>query len=460
MIRTLYYIFVKTVINFFVIAEKIVRWIVFLLLFLLLCRFGCDLFLSLTDKEVVPSWVCCIIYFISVILMYCISSILSFFHFDEPFTDKLFGKWWFRYQAFDYTWRNKVAWVNAICLFVIAIIGWLMVFVFDTEFTRIAYKGMLACIHLLSRSLGIGYKPTLLALFYGNFFVKVLSCMMLLFALLHNRSHRNNALIFTRSGLCCILFYVCSIGYDCFNSVSEIFLEGIEQQCACIYDYLLEYAYVDSHSMAYEVFNILLVPTIYTLTLNVILFAYIWNYEGGSCDDEDDEEYSNYKLSIATIDDKALFRLVMMRTFYSVYVLSSVCKKRIKQLTKNFDIEYMSHLTAEEENALLQSNQRKTFSQRLHAAVVNASLFTGLQQEYGSFILYICSITHTEEEQIKQPCTDKVLSVRAAILANDLRFRGFKYIGEAAAIDILMTLQRSLKKRKHLNEFRLFNKEK
>lgn len=236
MIRTLYYIFAKTVINFFITVENIVKWIAATLFILLLFRLGCDIFLSLTSYEYVPTWMNWIIYVISIILTI---RILCYFSFEEPFTDKLFGKWWFRYQAFDYTWRNKVAWVNAICLFVIAIIGWFMVFVFDTEFTRIAYKGMLASIHLLSRSLGIGYKPTLLALFYGNFFVKVLSCMMLFLALFHNRSQRKNTLIFTRSGICCILFYVCSIGYECFHIVSKIFFRGIEQQCACIYDYLL-----------------------------------------------------------------------------------------------------------------------------------------------------------------------------------------------------------------------------
>lgn len=465
MIQTLSYILIKTFLNLVTAIEKSIRWVAMIIVLVLLYKLGTNILTSLLNRPTLPSWLSAVLYIITCPFSIWLCVKLEIY--GTEYNLKLMAKWKLRHRGFHKTWRNKLAWFNAICLFLLALIIWFFITV-DTEATQITYNTLLKAIHLLSRMIGIGYKPTLLALFYLLQLTEILSALILFFALFHDYKNRKSFKIFIRSGLCCIALYAFYVVSNIYSSVQPIIFESINQQCDDIYDTIVYWSRMDYnpfseapigfHSVAYEALNIIIIPAICTIALNAILFVIIWNYKVKN--EDKDVEIADDK---EETDDNLSFMLLLLRTFLGQSYKNALdeTNERIKNLSNNFDAQYMAQLTTDDECSILGNDEHKISPERLHAAVVNASIFLKLQQEYGSFLDYVCCLTDVEKEEFKiHSFSDEELSAKATILANDLRFRGFKYIGESAAIDLLMTLQHSTKRRKSLYEFRLFNRNK
>lgn len=89
---------------------------------------------------------------------------------------------------------------------------------------------------------------------------------------------------------------------------------------------------------------------------------------------------------------------------------------------------------------------------------VNARQFVTVVQEFGSFRAYIESLIHPAGSGQDQPSPG--LGTQAVMVANDMRWRGFKQIGPSRALELLGKMYGIRRPSANLPDFHVFSKHK
>lgn len=135
-----------------------------------------------------------------------------------------------------------------------------------------------------------------------------------------------------------------------------------------------------------------------------------------------DEEWGKLRL-----DDAYLFEMLLLESFQAGLSWECVLNKReaFRIAFDQFDIEKVREYDAEKIDSLMQNPGIIRNRKKLDAAVTNASVFTSIIQEYGSFQQYL----RTFWDGV--PIHDYVstTTLMSDSISKDLRKRGMKFVG-------------------------------
>lgn len=144
--------------------------------------------------------------------------------------------------------------------------------------------------------------------------------------------------------------------------------------------------------------------------------------------------YHDEEWGVPIFDDHKLFEALLLETFQAGLSWWAILKKRehFREAFCDFDTHQIAQLTDYDVEKLLQNKGIIRNRGKITGAIANARAFIEIQKEVGSFSDYMWSFTngmsiqHTFEQTHQIPQTTAL----AIQMSNDLKKRGFKYIGK------------------------------
>lgn len=138
-------------------------------------------------------------------------------------------------------------------------------------------------------------------------------------------------------------------------------------------------------------------------------------------------QYHDKEWGIPVHDDQKLFEMLILECFQAGLSWECVLNKQeaFRLAFDNFDLEKICAYDEEKLNTL--QNNKSIIRNRLKikAAVNNAIVFRNIQQEYGSFSLYLW---HCTDHQVIYEKGETKSSLSDAV-SKDLQKRGMKFVG-------------------------------
>lgn len=157
-----------------------------------------------------------------------------------------------------------------------------------------------------------------------------------------------------------------------------------------------------------------------------------------------EKNYHDYEWGEVTHDERTLFEFLILETMQAGLSWSTILNKRkaFQSAFDNFDYFKIVNYDAQKINALLNNPAIIRNKLKIKAAISNASCFINIQKEFGSFDRYIWNFTNNQ--QIINSWT-KISEIPAqtelsTLIAQDLRKRGFKFIGSTTIYAFLQAI--------------------
>jgi DNA-3-methyladenine glycosylase I len=145
------------------------------------------------------------------------------------------------------------------------------------------------------------------------------------------------------------------------------------------------------------------------------------------------EKYHDEEWGVPVYEDRKLFEFLTLETFQAGLSWITILRKRenFRRAFDDFDYQKVAVYTEEKISELMQDAGIIRNTLKVRAAVSNAQAFMRVQQEFGSFSVYIWGFTggktiqnnrrHISEVPANTPLSDEI--------SKDLKKRGFKFVG-------------------------------
>lgn len=144
-------------------------------------------------------------------------------------------------------------------------------------------------------------------------------------------------------------------------------------------------------------------------------------------------EYHDKEWGVPVHDDRLLFEMLILESAQSGLSWATILKKRHGYLSAfdYFDVKKISKYTNKEIEKLLHNPEIVRHKQKISATVENAKAFIKVQEEHGSFDVYIWSFVNGKPIQNSWKKTSDIptSSTISEHMSKDLKKRGFKFIG-------------------------------
>ena len=144
--------------------------------------------------------------------------------------------------------------------------------------------------------------------------------------------------------------------------------------------------------------------------------------------------YHDDEWGVPIFDDHKLFEALLLETFQAGLSWWAILKKRehFREAFHDFDLHRVAQLTAYDVEKLLFNKGIIRNKGKITAAITNARSFIEIQKEVGSFSEYMWSFTNGVPIQNRFEQTHEIPQTTALAIqmSNDLKKRGFKYIGK------------------------------
>ena len=144
--------------------------------------------------------------------------------------------------------------------------------------------------------------------------------------------------------------------------------------------------------------------------------------------------YHDDEWGVPIFDDHKLFEALLLETFQAGLSWWAILKKReyFREAFHDFDTHRVAQLTAYDVEKLLLNKGIIRNKGKITAAITNARSFLEIQKEVGSFSEYMWSFTNGVPIQNRFEQTHEIPQTTdlAIQMSNDLKKRGFKYIGK------------------------------
>lgn len=133
-------------------------------------------------------------------------------------------------------------------------------------------------------------------------------------------------------------------------------------------------------------------------------------------------------------DDRLLFEFLTLESAQAGLAWITILRKRegYRMAFCNFDFEAVARMTVEDEARLCQFGGIVRNRLKIHAAIVNARLFSEIVGEYRSFYNYIISFFPNRQRIVNDIPGIDVVPASSPIsdaISKDMRRRGFKFFG-------------------------------
>ena len=144
--------------------------------------------------------------------------------------------------------------------------------------------------------------------------------------------------------------------------------------------------------------------------------------------------YHDNEWGVPIYDDHKLFEAFLLETFQAGLSWWAVLKKRehFREAFHDFNVARVAEITDYDVEKLLQNKGIIRNRGKITGAIANARAFMEIQKEVVSFCDFIWSYTNGVPIQNKYEQTHQIPQTTklATLMSNDLKKRGFKYIGK------------------------------
>ncbi|MGB0254899.1 MAG: DNA-3-methyladenine glycosylase I [Flavobacteriaceae bacterium] len=144
--------------------------------------------------------------------------------------------------------------------------------------------------------------------------------------------------------------------------------------------------------------------------------------------------YHDNEWGIPVYDDHKLFEALLLETFQAGLSWWAILKKRehFREAFHNFDVKQVAQMTDYDVDILLQNKGIIRNRGKITGAIANARAFIEIQKTVGSFSDFMWSYTDGVpiQNQFEQSRELPQTTALAEQMSNDLKKRGFKYIGK------------------------------
>lgn len=146
-----------------------------------------------------------------------------------------------------------------------------------------------------------------------------------------------------------------------------------------------------------------------------------------------DIEYHDTEWGVPIHDDTKLFEFLLLDAFQAGLSWSTILAKRenFRKAFDNFDYQKIAQYNQGKIDELLQNAGIIRNKLKINAAIGNAKVFIKVQEEFGSFDMYIWSFTggKTIINSWKNIQNVPVTTKESDAMSKDLKKRGFKFVG-------------------------------
>lgn len=362
------------------------------------------------------------------------------------------------------SWAKATSWLLAFAeLASIAVIT--LCFVFTTPFDNY-HLGELTLIatRFISQHENIGIDLTFIVLvFYGGAFICVMSCLSLLLPVV-KYIRRRGLNVFSISGIMSIVFYTWYVFDNRAGFLIYYIGKSISWQYKDIMKQINDSAefYGTSTGCVLE-YNFIL-PILTTLIFNTIIYYILNRYVKGFSTNLYETISDGHHLlegSIAPVDNytKEQIRKIapqydavfatLVWTAYGRLMNGRKLKQQYIRLGKTLD-DYDPNMIAQyTDDDVQRIKKAKTIihsESRIRSVISNAQVYCRILDEFGSFGSYFRQLINDEDDTILKHLPNGNVSLYAKLLAADLHYRGFKYIGPAKASELLKNCYKMLLK--------------
>lgn len=325
------------------------------------------------------------------------------------------------------------------------------------ELTLIATK-------LISQHENIGIDLTFVVLvLYGGALICVTSCLSLLLPVVkYIRCRGLN--VFSISGIMTIVFYTWNVVDDRAGFLINYIGKSISWQYKNTMNHLNGWAELYGTSTGCVLEQNFILPILSTLIFNTIVYYILNRYVKDFSTNLYEAISDGHHLlegSIAPVDNytKEQIRKIapqydavfatLIWTAYGRLMNGKKLKQQYIRLGKALD-DYDPNMIAQYTDDDVQRIKRaKTIihsESRIRSVIGNAQIYCKILDEFGSFESYFRKLINDEDNTILKHLPNGNVSLYAKLLAADLHYRGFKYIGPAKAKELLKNNYRMLLK--------------
>jgi len=143
--------------------------------------------------------------------------------------------------------------------------------------------------------------------------------------------------------------------------------------------------------------------------------------------------YHDLEWGVPVHDDRVLFEFLILEGMQAGLSWETILRKRdnYRAAFDDFEVSTVASYTQPKVSQLLANPGIIRNRLKIEAAIRNARLFLAVQEEFGSFDAYVWEFVGGRPKQNKWRSQKEVPAVtaEAEALSNDLRRRGFKFVG-------------------------------
>ncbi len=144
-------------------------------------------------------------------------------------------------------------------------------------------------------------------------------------------------------------------------------------------------------------------------------------------------EYHDTEWGVPVWDDRVQFEFLILEGAQAGLSWSTILNKRdgYRRMFAEFDPTKVSRFTEKRIEKLLLDSSIVRNRLKVNSAVTNAKAFLKVQKEFGTFCDYIWGFVGGKpiQSMLKKDCDVPATSPESDALSNDLKKRGFKFVG-------------------------------
>lgn len=355
-----------------------------------------------------------------------------------------------KYEGIPF-WANVVSWIISLAAMALVVIVYIY-FVFDDEYLG---KMTLLIIGYISRAAGTSIPFTFVVLvLYGGALLCVLSCLSLLIPVV-KYIRRRGFDVYSISGIASIAFF----SWNIINSRVGFVFRNIGNSYAVQYDdfvgYIRNWSVICACPMTYTFEQEFILPILGALIFNAIVF-YVLNHSvksfgnnlykvvsensrliEGTVDPMEDY-FKEQKRMVDPLHDDVFATLVW--TAYGLPMTGWELKQQYTKLGNALDDYAPQKVSMYSDNDVQRIKNSRTIihsESRIRSVISNAQVYCKILDEFGTFGNYVKQLINVDDKEILRNLQKGNVSLYGKLLAADLHYRGFKYIGPAKAGEFL-----------------------
>ena len=145
------------------------------------------------------------------------------------------------------------------------------------------------------------------------------------------------------------------------------------------------------------------------------------------------QEYHDNEWGIPTHDDQKLFEYLVLESLQAGLSWELIIRKRetIRKCFCDFDVEKVASFDVDDIERIMHTDNMIKSLRKVNAMISNAKAFIDVQKEFGNFNKYLWSYSNGKTICYKGHEQGINISKNnlSTLISNDLKKRGFKYVG-------------------------------